>query len=338
MEPLRDVAPLRPVTGLPLGRRAEFNLRARCIACDSPEYRVVWEGRFDEIPATTHLRASFYSGDWEEALAGKAFELGEEAPAGQASAPPGSPRCGQPGHRRILASEWLEVLYTEWIDEAQIESFESEYSPLRVRTFDVGRYLAKHVLRLQSLLESPGRERAFRLVDYGCGSGAFVRMAVLFGFDAEGIDLSPSRRRIAAAHGAVVHESWEERDRHSPGPLDAVTLFEVLEHVPEPLELLREVTRRLRSGGVVIIEVPDATDVTSGERFEDFHKLNPLEHVNAFTPRTLDQLCRRAGLARVTKPVAHVTTRSSDVARTEAGRMAFPLRARGTAGYYRYFP
>lgn len=96
------------------------------------------------------------------------------------------------------------------------------------------------------------------LLDIGCGNGAFMRA---FGrrrpdWHMTGLELDArNHASIAAIPGAVkLHvgalESLESR-------FDLIVLVHALEHIPHPIQYLRELGRRLNPGGMVLIEVPD---------------------------------------------------------------------------------
>lgn len=98
-----------------------------------------------------------------------------------------------------------------------------------------------------------------RLLDIGCGEGQFLRLARERGYEGVGFDWD--ERRVARARAAGLDASaadWEgflasRRD----GEFGAITLFDVLEHAPEPAALLRGLRRVLAPGGYLAITVPN---------------------------------------------------------------------------------
>lgn len=301
--------------------RVELRERERCPCCGSSRYELIWGGRFSDPDVRAFLAEFHYSADVAAALGDERFELVRCVD------------CELGYHRRILSPRWLSILYSDWIDSAQIEHFERRVRPSSAAddAFERARQHTKHVLRLKALLPSLDG-RAPRLLDFGCGDGHFLALASLYGFVAFGVDFSTTRAARSARSGVTIVQSLEAYDALGGAPLDAISLFETLEHVDEPLGLLRALARRLRPGGVLIVEVPNCAGIERPDTLERFHAVQPLEHINAFCPDTLEALVARAGFRRIERPAAHVTTRRRDVARTEASRF---VRLRSTAQYFR---
>ena len=106
-----------------------------------------------------------------------------------------------------------------------------------------------------SFADPPGR-----LLDIGCGYGFFLKMAEEHGWEAVGVDLDP--KGIAYAKGRLDVNAilGDLRDVHLPdSSFDLVTLWNVVECVPDPLELLRQLRPLLRDGGTIFIRTQNET-------------------------------------------------------------------------------
>ncbi|MEW6489603.1 MAG: class I SAM-dependent methyltransferase [Thermodesulfobacteriota bacterium] len=147
----------------------------------------------------------------------------------------------------------------------------------------------------------PARRPGGRLLDVGCAYGFFVEQARAAGWDARGIDLSEHAVAAARSRGLPVERvALEEADFPAEG-FDAVTLFYVLEHVPDPADTVRRVFRWLRPGGQLLLRVPHTAPLVSvlgalGVRNE---LLDPPYHLWDFSPATLRALLEGAGFTRV---------------------------------------
>lgn len=102
--------------------------------------------------------------------------------------------------------------------------------------------------------------QAGTLLDVGCGEGGFLELARSRGWKAVGFDYDERKVEEVRRRGIEAHASdWLSFCRsRTEGEFDAVTLFDVLEHVPEPRELARESRRLLKAGGHLVITLPNA--------------------------------------------------------------------------------
>jgi SAM-dependent methyltransferase len=141
-------------------------------------------------------------------------------------------------------------------------------------------------------------DRAARILDLGCGSGALIAVARDAGYRTlEGVDHSAEQVALAERLGiAGVRQGdlVEALDAAAPDSLDLVVLFDVLEHFPldEGLALLERTAAALAPGGRVLLHVPNAEALFGARiRYDD------LTHETAFTPRSIAQLLALSGFA-----------------------------------------
>jgi SAM-dependent methyltransferase len=139
--------------------------------------------------------------------------------------------------------------------------------------------------------------RPGRVLDVGCGPGLLLREFRRLGWRCEGTELSEASaeraRRLAAARvhvGALT-------TLHLPGArFDAIVLWHVLEHLPDPARVLAEVARLLRPGGVALIGVPNFGSPEAGLARGGWYHLAVPRHLTHFTPGTIGRLIEDAGL------------------------------------------
>jgi 2-polyprenyl-3-methyl-5-hydroxy-6-metoxy-1,4-benzoquinol methylase len=93
------------------------------------------------------------------------------------------------------------------------------------------------------------------LLDFGCGNGQFLIEAKAAGYAAEGIELDASARKVAARNCGCKVISLETAKR-SAKRYDAIHLGDVLEHLPNPVAVMRELETILSREGVFLIEGP----------------------------------------------------------------------------------
>lgn len=136
-----------------------------------------------------------------------------------------------------------------------------------------------------------------RLLDVGAAGGAFVAEAAARGFDASGIEPVPSFARAAREElGVDVREGALADVELEQDAYRAITLWHVLEHIPQPVQALRRLAGALAPGGIVALEVPNAGSAIALRLGTGWASLEPDVHVNQFAPASLRAAIERAGL------------------------------------------
>ncbi len=133
-----------------------------------------------------------------------------------------------------------------------------------------------------------------RVLDVGCGDGGFLRLAAAAGFSPIGFDFDARVAAQARAKGLDAHtaEFAVFCASRKPGEFDAITLFDVLEHTPEPSRFLRELERLLKPGGHLAITLPNGLRPLPWRREEhDF----PPHHFTRWTPDSMKGFLERHG-------------------------------------------
>ena len=134
-----------------------------------------------------------------------------------------------------------------------------------------------------------------KLLDVGCAVGFFLKIAKEHGFEPFGVEISSDLSKLARErYGLNVITGTLENTNFKSDFFDVVTLFSVLEHVPDPLGTLKTINRCIKKEGVLLIKVPNYNRV--------FFRLNWKKdtiwgkvHLFYFTPKTITELLKRAG-------------------------------------------
>jgi 2-polyprenyl-3-methyl-5-hydroxy-6-metoxy-1,4-benzoquinol methylase len=154
--------------------------------------------------------------------------------------------------------------------------------------------------RLDSLFEELGADRQTnRLLDLGCGGGSWLQAARRAGWEAEGLEVSEAAAEHVRALGFEVFCGDLFQANYPANRFDVVVAIELIEHLAEPLEILRETARILRPGGLLWATTPNADGLSARALGADWSTVSPPEHIQLFTLEGILRLTKRAGFSRV---------------------------------------
>jgi len=136
-----------------------------------------------------------------------------------------------------------------------------------------------------------------RLLDIGAATGHFVEQAREYGWDAQGIELSEWAAEYARTTLGQPVSCTSLADANYPDEyFEVVTLWEVIEHLPNVGATLAEVRRIVRPGGHLALSTPDAGSLVArlaGRRWLGWSKVP--EHISFFDRRALTRLLDASG-------------------------------------------
>ncbi len=173
----------------------------------------------------------------------------------------------------------------------------------------IGRILARGIRRL------PSPESTVSMLDVGCSSGSVLAVGDALGLQVHGVEPAPKASVTARNLGFEVFTGFLHEAKFQENTFDLVTLFEVIEHLRQPLALAREIHRILRPGGVWLIGTGNADSWTvriMGARWEYFNIGRHGGHVSFFNPQSISLLARRSGFE-----IVEITTKRVSMANRE---------------------
>jgi SAM-dependent methyltransferase len=235
--------------------------------------------------------------------------------------------CGSAQYRTVVDMAWRRILRCAGCGLVRADPFPSAEEKLRAETYDydqdvacpevqdlfanyhrdyvedpIIRRMRQHLDDLKHAVGAPGT-----LLDVGAATGIFMHLAREGGWEPTGVELCADRAAEAVKEFdlSIVVGTFEQQ--HFEGRhFDAISMLDVVEHVPDPLTMLRRAHALLRPGGAIFIAVPNqhcllTVLVNTYARLggPSAQKLLPRLyvplHLHYFTPTTLTRLVTAAG-------------------------------------------
>lgn len=147
-----------------------------------------------------------------------------------------------------------------------------------------------------------------RILDVGCSTGIFLEEARLQGFDAYGVELSKWAFKKAESKGLKVFNSTLKEAVFPDKLIDVATMWDVLEHVTDPLGELKEIYRILSYNGILVLTTPDFSSFPSRLFGKGWQSIS-LQHIYYFTPETLEKMLSASGFSIIKRTTdSRITT------------------------------
>lgn len=139
-------------------------------------------------------------------------------------------------------------------------------------------------------------KRRGKWLDIGCNLGVMVEKAKKFGWDSMGSDFAPAfvqkcqEKGLKVVLGSGVGPGVK-------GPMQVITMFDMIEHDPNPLQTLKSVYDLLDPKGFLMLTTPDHGCATARKLGLKYEHVRPIEHLWHFTTATIARLMEAAGFA-----------------------------------------
>jgi 2-polyprenyl-3-methyl-5-hydroxy-6-metoxy-1,4-benzoquinol methylase len=201
---------------------------------------------------------------------------------------------GHEGIRLMRCGSCRLVFHCQFTDEAELREYYDDY-------YD-GENLAFSPItdtRFGELLRSfESYRQGNHILDVGCGSGHFLKVAIEVGWKAYGTEIASSAFEQLSRLGINSFCGKLESASYASGFFDVVYCSEVIEHLVDPVTLLREIGRIVRRGGMLYLTTPNFDSLSRrllGSKWRVIGK----EHICYFTPGSLSRSIREAGFHQV---------------------------------------
>lgn len=193
----------------------------------------------------------------------------------------------------------------------ELNEYYSSYQPTQETPERLSTLVELHEGILEYLVSKIGHRENLSFLDYGFGVGAFLKQVAQKGFHAYGAEFSKqnceqlenfSRQNNTPIH--TIQLSDTPLESLSGKNFDCITLFQVIEHIINPLELLSSLSSLQSSGGILYIECPNNDALylkvknairEQVNRGDFFDSLNPPQHLYGFNRHSMQVLLEKAG-------------------------------------------
>lgn len=136
-----------------------------------------------------------------------------------------------------------------------------------------------------------------RILDYGCGTGAFLETCQKAKWEVYGIEPDSDARRIAGNRLGIIPEPDIDSfcSRYVGAKFDVITLWHVLEHIPDLEGWFKFISEYLDRNGTLVIAVPNCSSYDAAKFKEYWAAYDVPRHLYHFTPKDIDKLFSRHG-------------------------------------------
>jgi len=140
-----------------------------------------------------------------------------------------------------------------------------------------------------------GVPRGARVLDVGCATGDFLLVASEQ-FEMSGLDISEEAVAIARQRNPALRDRIAvdqiENQNYADGAFDAIALWDVIEHLWQPVEVIRGLTRKLKPGGRLVLSTPDAGSPVSKLMGKRWAFMTPPEHLGFFDAASMKAMLK----------------------------------------------
>ena len=160
----------------------------------------------------------------------------------------------------------------------------------------VRQYTLLKKLKLVLRYSNPGN-----ILDYGCGTGAFLEVCKKSKWNIYGIEPDPDAREIAKKRiGIDPYSNQEDLAVMVPNiHFDTITLWHVLEHIPDLNKYFQFINNHLTEQGTVIIAVPNCNSYDAKKFGKHWAAYDVPRHLWHFTPETIFKLFSNHGFKKI---------------------------------------
>jgi 2-polyprenyl-3-methyl-5-hydroxy-6-metoxy-1,4-benzoquinol methylase len=137
------------------------------------------------------------------------------------------------------------------------------------------------------------------LLDVGCGMGLFLWKAKQKGYEPEGLELSQYACNFVNSLGIEAFNNTIDNFESQNNYYDAISMKEVIEHLPDPLSVLEKVHKILKPGGVLFMTTGNYDCPERKVRGKDWFYFMPEGHLYIFSNKTMKKYLKKVGFRKI---------------------------------------
>ncbi len=135
-----------------------------------------------------------------------------------------------------------------------------------------------------------------KILDIGCGTGAFLHAMKTSGWQVEGLEPDPKAAELSLKLYGITSSHPENLFRKEAGNYDAITMWHVLEHVHQLHPYMAELKKLIKKGGVIFIAVPNYTSFDARHYKMNWAAYDVPRHLYHFSPESMEVLVAQHGM------------------------------------------
>lgn len=140
----------------------------------------------------------------------------------------------------------------------------------------------------RSVIDFINNQKPGKILDIGCGFG-FLLSAINNDWQKYGTEISKLAAETANNYGNIYIGNLLDTN-YKPMSFDIITMYQVIEHLEDPLAYLNKSNELLKIGGKLIISTPDFDSITARRFKENFRLLHDKTHISLFSSKSLTYL------------------------------------------------
>ena len=204
-------------------------------------------------------------------------------------------KCDICGHIYLInrfSEEELKAIYTEdYFKEKYIKENEKvTYDYLQDKP-NIMKFVKKRFHTIQKYKQNG------TILDIGCAMGFYLEHAKQHGWEIYGVEASDYAANYAKkllSTDNIINNSIDKVQFENE-KFDFITMWLVLEHINNPIELLNKIRNWLKKDGMLAIKVPNADGITFRSNLQKWLEQHPEDHICDYTPDTLERIMKKCG-------------------------------------------